>query len=239
MQRLSFVVPLKDDPLVDRLLGSLSRQTARDFEVVIIDSSDGNSCNKALERWASHLDTQVVSAKGGRGTARNIGAKLAKGEVLAFVDADVYLPHTFAERMLKLFGNDPRLVAVGFPIYPTKVNKVSQLVYRVLRFLDERSYHYGKPRIPTTCAVYRRSVFDSRFFTDLIGEDVLFSADILRFGTAAYAKQIRVFEEPRRWEKGSRILSSLWHYFPSYVISFLIVTGLHNFLMPKQELKGR
>jgi glycosyltransferase involved in cell wall biosynthesis len=232
---ISFIVPHKDDPLIDRLLGFLDGQTFKDFEVIIVDASDTDAISQVVSKWSRSLKIRVVRAKGGRGTARNVGAKIARAEVLVFADADVVLPHVFAGDLMRLFNADPGLVAVGFPIYPTKLNKISYMVYRTLRFLDGFSYLYGKPRIPTTCAAYRRSIFEFRSFTDLIGEDVLFSADIMKYGRAVFAKHIKVYEEPRRWEQNTRILDSLGHYFPSYVINFLVILGLHNRLLPKQE----
>jgi glycosyltransferase involved in cell wall biosynthesis len=237
MQKMSFIIPHKDDPLLDRLLNSLSKQTCKDFEVIIIDSSDDGSCLKTVKKWSKSLNPKVISAECGRGTARNIGAKLAKTDILVFVDADVVLPKNFAEGLIKLFTKNSGLVAVGFPIYPTKINKISHTFYRFLRFLDGFSYRYGKPRIPTTCAAYSRSVFQSRFFLDIIGEDVLFSADIIKYGEALFAKHMKVFEEPRRWDKSSKVLKNLWHYIPAFIANFLIIFGLHNVMMPTQEIK--
>lgn len=230
---VSFVVPLKDDPLIDRLLSCLSKQTMNDFELLIVDASENHDCSEIVEKW--DFDHKIIKAKGGRGTARNIGAKIARGEALAFVDADVIVPPNFADVVARGFSENEELVAMGFPVYPTKSNKISDPIYRILRFLDERSYWFGRPRIPTTCAAYRRSIFEKRFFTDLIGEDVLFSADILKFGKAAFAKGVKVYEEPRRWVNEIQFLSGLLHYYPSYIITLVILSGLHSFLMPKQE----
>lgn len=237
MQKMSFIIPSKDDPLLDRLLNSLNKQTCKDFEVIVVDSSDDISCLKTIKKWSSSLSPEVISAECGRGTARNIGAKLAKTDVLVFVDADVVLPKNFAEGLIKLFTKSSGLVAVGFPIYPTKINKITRIFYRFLRFLDGFSYRYGKPRIPTTCAAYRRSVFQYRFFLDIIGEDVLFSAGIMKYGEALFARHMKVFEEPRRWDEGSKILKNLWHYVPAFIANFLIIFGLHNIVMPTQEIK--
>jgi len=237
LQKISFIIPHKDDPLLGRLLSSLNKQTRKDFEVIIVDASDDNPGLKTTSKWIKSLNPKVIFAKCGRGTARNIGAKLSKTDILVFVDADVVLPENFAEDLMEVFTKNSGLVAVGFPIYPTKINKISRIFYSFLRFLDGFSYRYGKPRIPTTCAAYRRSIFQTRFFLDLIGEDVLFSADIMKYGEALFAEHIRVFEEPRRWDEGSKILKNFWHYIPAYIANLMIILGLHNLMMPTQEIK--
>jgi glycosyltransferase involved in cell wall biosynthesis len=232
--KISFIIPHKDDPLIHRLLDSLSKQTSQEFEIIVVDSSD---IALNLNKWKQQLNLQTVFAKCGRGTARNIGAKIAAANILVFVDADVVLLKTFVNKLVKTFERDPELVAVGFPIYPTKSKKIPNNVYRFLRFLDEFSYHYGKPRIPTTCAAYKRSILQCRRFLDIVGEDVLFSADIPKYGKACFAKEIRVFEEPRRWDRSGETLKSVWHYIPAFATNLLILLGLHNSMMPKQENK--
>lgn len=237
LPEVSFVIPLKDDPLIDRLFQSLHEQSCKNFEVVVVDSSTSDASVNTLQKWSENFPVTAVDAKCGRGTARNIGAKFAKADILAFVDADVILPSNFVEELTKMFKENRRLKAVGFPIYPARSVRIPNVVYRFLRFLDESSFRYGKPRIPTTCAAYHRSIFQSRFFLDIIGEDVLFSADITKYGEATFAKHIKVFEEPRRWDKSSEIPKSLWHYIPAFTTNILILSGLHNSLMPKQEIK--
>ena len=238
MHDLSFIIPHKDDPLINRLLQSLSSQTSNNFEVLIVDSSDDETSLETISKWKNHLDLRIISAKCGRGTARNIGAKISKADILVFVDADVVLPTHFADELAKMFENNHLLTAVGFPIYPARHSKIPARVYRFLRFVDEFSFRYGKPRIPTTCAAYRRSVFRSRFFLDIVGEDVLFSAGITAYGKAAFAKHIKVYEEPRRWDRSVEIPKSLWHYIPAFAATFLILLGVQNSIMPKQEIRS-
>ena len=234
--KISFVIPHKDDPLLSRLFDSLERQTCKDFEIIVVDSSENSSHLRMSNKWSGFPSLKVIYAKCGRGTARNVGAKAADADLLVFVDADVVLPKHFTTELIKLFEGNSNIIAVGFPIYPTKQKRIPNLVYRCLRLLDEFSYRYKKPRIPTTCAAYRRFIFNSRRFLDIIGEDVLFSADILKYGEAIFAKHIKVFEEPRRWDSFTKILRSLWHYIPSYVVNILIIFGLHNVLLPSQKI---
>lgn len=235
--KLTFIIPHKEDAIVSRLLDSLKQQTSKNFEVIVIDATADRSHVEALKKSVRSLDSKILHIECKAGTARNIGAKIAKGDVLVFVDSDVVIANDFVEKLAQLFMEDTNLVAVGFPIHPTKINRVTTTVYRGLRIMNRFSYRYGRPRIPTTCAAYRRRIFQSEFFSDLIGEDILFSAAIMRLGDAKYAEHIVVFEEPRRWDEGTKILKNLWHYVPSYIIYFLTIVNLHRLLVPKQEAK--
>ncbi|MFB0522635.1 MAG: glycosyltransferase family 2 protein [Candidatus Bathyarchaeia archaeon] len=229
---LSFIIPLKDDPVIARLLFSISKQNCSRFEVIVIDSStDRSYLRKQISKYTGTLDMVVVHVSCGIGTARNIGARLARTEILAFTDSDVVLRTDFVEKVIRAFEKHDDLVALCFPVYPTKKNKLTISVYNNPNRLNRFFLRYGKPRIPTTCAVYHRSVFQNRCFLDLVGEDILFSADVQSYGRALFAEHIPVFEEPRRWMNSSATIKSILHYVPSYIISFLVLIGFHGLLV--------
>ena len=76
---------------LERLLQALRLQTDRDFEVIIVDRGAGGPAVEAwpgAERFAT-LDLLYMPGHGGSaGQARNRGAGLAGGKVLAFLDPD-------------------------------------------------------------------------------------------------------------------------------------------------------
>jgi len=87
---VSVVIPyFNAGRFIDATLGRLAEQTFRDFEVVIVD--DGSSpeearlAEEAAARWRA---TCVRQDNAGPGSARNRGAGLARGEWIAFLDAD-------------------------------------------------------------------------------------------------------------------------------------------------------
>ena len=85
----SVIVPLYNKkPYLNRSLGSILRQSFRDFELLVID--DGSTDGSA-EAAAGFKDKRIrlVSQKNtGVSTARNHGVALARGKFVAFLDAD-------------------------------------------------------------------------------------------------------------------------------------------------------
>jgi Glycosyl transferase family 2 len=70
-----------------RALDSVFAQTFKDYEVIVVD--DGST--DETQRYLKSLKTRISSLKQpnrGPGAARNVGAKYAKGEYLAFLDSD-------------------------------------------------------------------------------------------------------------------------------------------------------
>lgn len=103
--KLTVLVPvLNGRELLPRSLGALlDSDLPRDaWELVVVDdgSTDGTG------EWAKDVGDRVLSVPGGPlgpGFARNFGAQDARGEVLAFVDADVCVHPDALRRTLEWF----------------------------------------------------------------------------------------------------------------------------------------
>jgi len=98
----SIVIPtLNEEKLLPLLLNSLTRQTDKNFSVVVVD---GRSKDKTVEIARSY-ETKlpnlqvVISPKASLPLQRNLGAKASTGQWLAFVDADSILFPQFVQRI--------------------------------------------------------------------------------------------------------------------------------------------
>ena len=89
MPRVSVIIPAYNvERYIDASMQSVLQQTHSDFELIVID--DGSTDGTAA-RAACHLDPRVrVVTQANRGLvgARNGGIRAARGELLAFLDAD-------------------------------------------------------------------------------------------------------------------------------------------------------
>lgn len=91
---------------IDQQLDGLDRQTYRPVEVII---SDNGSTDGLCEHIAGHplrdrLSLRLVDSSQLKGSAyaRNVGAKNATGELLAFCDADDVVKPTWLERLVDI-----------------------------------------------------------------------------------------------------------------------------------------
>jgi glycosyltransferase involved in cell wall biosynthesis len=86
--QVSVVIPVYNDPVqVSRAIESALGQTLTPLEVIVVDDGSLDSTPQALSKFA--VPVRVMrQANAGPATARNNGAAAARGEYLAFLDAD-------------------------------------------------------------------------------------------------------------------------------------------------------
>ncbi|HVD39458.1 MAG TPA: glycosyltransferase [Solirubrobacterales bacterium] len=98
---------------VREAVDSLRAQTHRNLEVIVVDDGSFRAEDGVLAELAE-LDRVRVAYKpnGGESTARNLGALLADGEYVVFLDADNTLEPGFVARAVAMIEVDPKIAYV-------------------------------------------------------------------------------------------------------------------------------
>ena len=101
--KYSIIVPVYNRPdEVDELLESLSNQTHRDFEVIIVEDGSVKTCKDVCDKYADILALHYYAKENsGPGQSRNYGAEHANGEYIIILDSDVVLPKDYVEAIDK------------------------------------------------------------------------------------------------------------------------------------------
>ena len=100
---ISVIIPAKNaaKTLRECLLAALHQenfQYGQDYEVIVVD--DGSTDNTA--QIAEKLNVTIIrQSNAGAAAARNAGAKLARGTVLAFTDADCAPSSTWLKELIQ------------------------------------------------------------------------------------------------------------------------------------------
>lgn len=110
MPRFSIIVPVYNRPdEVADLLGSLEAQTARNFELVLVEDGSTVPCRTQAEAAAARgLDVKYFAKDNeGRSIARNYGMERATGDYFVFFDSDCVIPPTYFETLGRLLDKQP------------------------------------------------------------------------------------------------------------------------------------
>jgi cellulose synthase/poly-beta-1,6-N-acetylglucosamine synthase-like glycosyltransferase len=138
----------------------VNQKTSRKYEIIFIDDgSEDNSLN-IMNSMKNKGDISVISqSNSGPAKARNVGAKLAKGDILVFTDSDCELDVYWLEEMTKPFDDEDVIGVQGS--YKTKQKGI---IPRYEQYEIENSYiRYNRNKyidaIGTYSAAYRRMIF--------------------------------------------------------------------------------
>lgn len=203
--KYSLIIPVYNRPdEVDELLESLTRQTLRDFEVVVVEDGSSIPCREVVERYSS-LDVHYYSKpNSGPGQTRNYGAERSKGEYLIVLDSDCILPEQYLEAVEAELNREPA-DAFGGPdrAHPSFTPVQKAINYAMTSFFTTGGIRGGKKKLDK---FYPRS-FNMGIRSDVyralggfskmrFGEDIDFSIRIFKGGYSC-----RLFPEAWVWHK--------------------------------------
>jgi len=104
----SIIIPVKTPtPYLKETLKRLKDQTFKSFEVLVITDKISKTSNPSIKR--------------------NLGAKMAKGKYLAFLDDDSYPSKNWLKNSLKVFTDNPNSAAVCGPCLTPPKDNIRQL----------------------------------------------------------------------------------------------------------------
>lgn len=136
---VSVVIPVLNEA---RVIGS-QLQRLRDVtgiaEIVVVD---GGSTDTTCDRVLEHTDVRLLRSARGRGIQLNEGARVASGDVVLFLHADVRLPADAVDHISRALS-DERIVAGAFRT--RTVAERRSWVVPALRFADVRSWYSRLP----------------------------------------------------------------------------------------------
>lgn len=195
----SIVIPVYNRPEELReLLESLSKQTVRDFEVIVVDDGSSLKCQDVVSDFSSSLDVKYYYKENtGPGPTRNFGAWNGSGTYIVFFDSDCIVPEGYiAElvRELSLAGDSADAPAVDLFGGPDKAhdsfNDIQKAInYPMTSIITTGGIRGGKKSAdkfyPRTFNMgVSKEMFDRvGGFADMrIGEDVDFSYRVIEAG---------------------------------------------------------
>ena len=201
--KFSVIIPLYNKaPYVRKALESVSAQTYRDYELIVInDGSTDNSAIVADEylKATDSIDYKIINQhNAGVSAARNNGFSVSSAEYLAFLDADDWWEPTYLERMSQLIEDypDAGLYACNYIYY--KPGKTHVALHIPTGYINYPKAYYESNAMPiwTGAAMIPRNVYEEMGGFPLgikLGEDFLLWAKIaLRYSVA-------FLNEPLAW----------------------------------------
>ncbi len=204
--RFSVVVPVFNRPdEVNELLESLTKQTLKDFEVIIVEDGSSIPCKDVCSKYDDRLHIiYIYKENSGPGQSRNCGAERASGDFLLILDSDVVLPTGYMQAMADELDREDA-DAFGGPdrSHPSFTSVQKAISYSMTSFFTTGGIRGGKKKLdkfyPRSFNMgIRKSVYQKLggFSKMRFGEDIDFSLRIFKGGY-----RCRLFPEAWVWHK--------------------------------------
>jgi GT2 family glycosyltransferase len=190
--RYSVIIPVYNRPdEVDELLQSLTRQSFKDFEVIIVEDGSSVPCKNVADRYQDILNIRYYSKpNSGPGQTRNYGAKRSRGEYLIILDSDCILPEDYFQEVEKELQETPADAFGGPDRAHASFTDVQKAInYSMTSFFTTGGIRGGKKKMdkfyPRSFNMgVRREVYEALggFSRMRFGEDIDFSIRIFKGG---------------------------------------------------------
>ena len=233
----SVVIPaLNEEKYIGKILNSLSTQTFKDFEVIVVDANSTDKTVTEIEKFKNKLTLSILNTKKlSVSFSRNLGASKASGKYIFFIDADNTIPKNFLEIANQHIQNTKVNLVIPM-LKPLNKSFWDDLIYPFSTFLIKlflntpRSFSTGGNIIIENLFFNKTNGFNEKIF---VGED----HDIVRQvyeknGKMTLLTDTYVLFSMRRFEK-ERLLTYLKFGFAfCYLIIFRrLENKLYNYQM--------
>ena len=204
--KYSIIVPVFNRPdEVDELLESLSNQTHKDFEVIIVEDGSVKTCKDVCDKYADILVLYYYAKENsGPGQSRNYGAERANGDYLLILDSDVVLPEGYLQAVEDALRQNP-VEAFGGPdaAHPSFTPVQKAISYSMTSFFTTGGIRGGKAKLDKfyprsfNMGIRRDAYLQLGGFSKMrFGEDIDFSYRIVEAGSRP-----QLFPEAWVWHK--------------------------------------
>lgn len=222
---ISIIIPtLNEEKTIENTLKSLQKLRDYDYEVIV---SDGKSKDKTIE-LAKKYGARVIVYEGTSrqtiGGGRNLGASVAFGDFLVFLDADVIIPdiNAFFTKAINMFTKDKSLTGFApfvnyIPEEATFADKFFGMMMNVLYLVSNNFLHIGQAagefQMMRTAVFKKMGGYNEKL---PVGEDTELFSRLASIGKTKINKNLHVFQATRRvhtlgWPK------LLWSWFYNFI----------------------
>lgn len=232
----SVVIPaFNEEELLPRLLESLSNQTYKDFEVILVDANSTDKTIEEAEKFSKKFPLFITSTtKKNVSGSRNLGASKAKGEYLFFIDADNYVRPSFLKEISVFVEKNYQMIIPA--ITPDSKNYYYKIVYKVANLfvlfteIIKRSFSTGGNIIIKKDVFDALNGFDKTIF---VGEDHDIVDRARKKGfRVTFASGTEVVFSARRLKKEGGIILLKYFLSTSHIIFFGKITKkMYNYEM--------
>lgn len=206
--QISVIVPaLNEELYIADCLKSLRAQKFKySFEIIVVDNG---SHDRTIEISKQFADRVISESQRGISGTLNTGCREARGEILAFTDADCRVPEYWLSRLFEIFESDKNIVAAGGDYYFYDKKFIPRVIFNKIvvpfvsfsfRLIFFRKY----PSLPNSNIAIRRDIYEKAGgYNPNIpwGQENELCSRISKFGKIFFDTNLKVSTSFRRYSR--------------------------------------
>ena len=171
----SIVIPIyKRGDIIQHCLKSISEQSLKPCEIIIVDNNVAIEESNILRnnvndfKLNNNINIRILSSPKNSGAiARNIGASVSVGEIVAFLDSDVILDKNYYKTLINYFERFDDLIAIQgvdhslieSQMQIKKLDKFNKFLYKTEQFFETSLiFNQNRPFVSPSLAVAHPNV---------------------------------------------------------------------------------
>jgi len=221
---VSVVIPAyNEENYLLACLESIKKQDyAGEYEVIVVDNASTDNTAKIARDWGAKV---VYESKRSPACARQKGAEVATGKIIAFIDADTQAPAHWLSTIVWRFLCEPEMVALSGPYAYCDAGKFSKVTSYIGNFLNiiidqlfRRVFRKGGAIWGCNFAVRRSAFWQVGGFDTNIkfyGEEYELSLRLKKAGKGGIMPRLFVLTSARRFKRIG-VVNQYWNWIVDY-----------------------
>lgn len=221
---ISVVIPAyNEENYLLSCLESIKKQDyAGEYEVIVVDNASTDNTAKIALNWGAKV---VDESKRSPACARQKGAEVATGEIIAFIDADTQAPAYWLSTFVSRFVREPETVSITGPYAYCDAGKFTKITSYASNFLSiitdqlfRKVLNKGGAIWGCNFAVRRSALLEVGGFDTSIkfyGEEYEFSLRLKRAGKGGIIPRLFVLTSARRLKRIG-VVNQYWNWIVDY-----------------------
>jgi glycosyltransferase involved in cell wall biosynthesis len=231
---ISVIIPtFNEEENIAQCLVSLTHQTVprSEYEIIVVDGGSKDATCEIAGKYADRVFTQTSKKVGG---ARNDGARVAKGDIIATTDADCILPPQWIRKIAEDFS-DPAVVQIYGPVYPIEEgmgNRFSLFLANTFSRIGyySRTFYYT---LGCNTAFRKEAFFRAGMYRCIdAGDDLEIAMRMKDLGRISFDNRLKVGFSMRRYQKFGT-LQSLYEW--TYIVADGGESGKYSYSQKKYK----